>query len=140
MEQKHTKKGISLRTYTIIRLSATVALAIIVSQSIIFGSFVVPVVSVALFSVVLLFIRGRVREVIADERDYEVGGVAARWAISVFSWIAVVVMLALYAWRSVSFLFEPVALTLAFSVCVLMILYSLIFRFYGRGRKEKFRD
>jgi uncharacterized membrane protein len=127
-----SNKKISLKAYRTIRVVVTILLAVAVSQSIIYKNFIIPIAGVALSSVILLYFRKRVEGVVADERDYAVGGKAARWAIQLYSWGAVIVMFVLFAFRENNQFFEPVALTLAYTTCVLMLLYSLIFRFYDR--------
>ena len=120
------------KQYKTITLFITMALAVIVSSFVLRKNYIIPLMAVVVSALLLLYLRGRVKEVIADERDYEMGGKAARLAIQIFSWIAALIMIVLYTQRDYNPSFEPIALILAYSVCSLMILYSLIFYFYDK--------
>jgi len=124
----------TLKQYSAARLVVTIVIAMIFARSIVLNNFIVPIAALAISVLALFYLRSRVSDVIADERDYLAGGKAALLAIQVYSWLAVVVMLVLYANRAVNPAYEPIATTLAFSTCVLMLLYSLLFRYH-----EKFR-
>jgi glucan phosphoethanolaminetransferase (alkaline phosphatase superfamily) len=78
--------------------------------------------------------RRQVKEIIADERDYEIGGRAALLTIQIYAWIATISMLIMYSLRDLNPAYEPVAMTLAYSTCLLMIAYGLIFKFKSRAK------
>ena len=120
----------SLKQFKIIKLIVVFALAFIVSQSVVSGNYIIPLMSLAFSILVLYFVRQRVKEVVADERDYEIGGRAARTAMQIFSWIAIAVMFVFYSMRNTSPVYEAIAMTLSYSVCFLLLLYSLIFKYY----------
>ncbi len=122
----------SLKQFKIVKLITVVILALIVSFSVSLGNYVIPVMALALAAIILYVLRKRVKEVVADERDYQVGGKAAAMAVQLFSWIVVVVALVLYAKRGANSVFEPLSLTLSFSACFLLLLYSFLFRYYYR--------
>jgi len=121
-----------LKTYKNIQISIAVALGIIFSQAVINRNFVIPVITAIIGSLTLLLLRRRVKDVIADERDYENAGRAAIIAIQIFSWFAVVLMITLLSARDNNPAYESIATTLAYSTCFLMITYSTIFKFYDR--------
>ena len=120
-----------IKKYTAIKLAVVILLALIASWSINAGNYILPVIAFTISYLVLLYLRGKVKGVIADERDYEIGGKAARWAIQIYSWIAVIVMFVLYAKRALNPSYETIAAVLAYSTCFLMLVYALIFRFYN---------
>ncbi|HPS21741.1 MAG TPA: DUF2178 domain-containing protein [Candidatus Paceibacterota bacterium] len=125
----------SNKQYQKIRLIITVIIAIIFGQAIVLENFLIPIITLIVASLVLIFLRRKVKDVISDERDVALGGKSALMAIQIYSWIAVVVMFILYAFRSTNPFYEPIGMTLAYSTCLLMIIYSVVFRFYN---KEKF--
>ncbi|MDD4027301.1 MAG: DUF2178 domain-containing protein [Candidatus Shapirobacteria bacterium] len=127
----------TLKKYKQIKLAIVVVIAIIFSQSIIFQNYLVPIVTLVISSLALILLRRRVKEVIADERDYILAGKSASWAIQIYSWIAVVAMFILYAFRDLNPSYEPVAMTLAYSTCLLMLTYSLIFKFQNKTKFTK---
>lgn len=122
----------TLKKYRQVRLIATVLIAVIFSQSLVMKNFIFPLITLIVAWVFLNYLRLQVKEVIADERDYQVGGQSAFSAIQIYSWVAVIIMFVLYASRDLNPTYEAVALTLAYSTCFLMLVYSLIFKFHDK--------
>jgi len=127
----------TIKEYQRIKLVMVVALALVFSQAIFFENYLIPIAILLASSLLMLFLRRRVDEVVADERDYALGGKAALWAIQVYSWFAVITMFILYSLRDINPSYEAIGMTLAFSTCILMLTYTLIFRYYSR---VKFSD
>lgn len=127
----------TLKKYQKIRLIMVVLISILISQSLVLNNFFIPLVTVIVGSLVLMFLRHQITEVIADERDYQVSGQSAMLAIQIYSWTATVIMFVLYSLKATNPAFEPVAITLAYSTCLLMLLYSLIFKFHSRLKFSK---
>lgn len=121
-----------MKQYQAIRIVVAMVLAFIISQSIITNKFIIPLFVMTASFIFLIWLRKRVDGVIADERDYEVGGHAARWAIQIYAIIGVIIMIPLFALRTINPFYEVIASTLAYSICLLMFIYSALFRFYGR--------
>ncbi|MFA6594114.1 MAG: DUF2178 domain-containing protein [Candidatus Buchananbacteria bacterium] len=122
----------TLKRYQQIRLGTVVILAIVFSQAIIFKNYILPIAVLIVASLVLMYLRRQVKEVIADERDYLTGGRAALWAIQIYAWTATIAMFIFYALRDINPAYEPIAIVLAFSTCLLMLLYSVIYRYYNK--------
>lgn len=122
----------TLKKYQKIKLFITVVIAVIFSQAIIYNNYLIPLATLVVASLVLIWLRRQVKEVIADERDYVNAGKSASWAIQIYSWIAVVTMFILYSFKNLNPAYEPIAMTLAFSTCLLMFVYSLIFKFQNK--------
>lgn len=120
----------TLKQFKIVKIITVMALAIIVSQSMVNKNYIIPLMAFTLSVIVLYFIRQRVKEIMADERDYEIGGKAAQIAMQMFSWVAIVIMFVLYSLRDISPIYESIALTLSYAVCFLLLSYSLIFKYY----------
>ena len=122
----------TLKKYKKIKLVLTVVIAIIFSQSIVYKNFIIPIIVLIVSSLILIALRRRVKEVVTDERDYITAGKSAFLTIQIFSWTSAIVMFILYAFRDLNPIYQSIAMTLAFSTCILMILYSFIFRFYNQ--------
>ncbi len=122
----------TIKKYQRVKIVITVILAVIFSQAVIYKNYIIPLVALIVASLILLYLRRQVKEVIADERDYAIAGKAALWSIQIYSWVAAISMIILYALRDLNPAYEPVAMTLAFSTCGLMLLYSAIFRYRNR--------
>lgn len=125
------------KQYQNIKLVVVVIIAIIFSQAIILKNYIIPIIVLLISSLVLMYLRHKVKDVIADERDYAISGKSALLSIQIYSWVAVVSMFILYAFRDINPAYEAIATTLAFSTCILMFLYAIIFRYY---EKLKFSD
>lgn len=122
----------TLKQFTVIKLVFTVLLAVVFSQAIIREIYLWPIVLLIAAALILLYLRSRVKEVIADERDYLTGGRSALLAVQIYAWVAVIGLLILYANRGLNPAYEPVAMTLAYSTCLLLLLYAVIFRYYNK--------
>lgn len=126
----------TLKTYNKIRLGVVIVTAFIFSQSLVLRNFFVPIMVLGLSSLTLFYLRKKVVEVITDERDYQIGGKSALLAIQLTSWIGVIVMFVLYALSNANPFYQPIAMTLAFSVCILMFTYSVIFKYYSKHNSK----
>lgn len=125
----------TLKTYQKIKLVFVFFLAMFFSWAIYLDNFLIPVAVMIISSLILMFLRSRVKEIIADERDWQIAGKAALIAVQVYSWMAAVSMFVLYSLHSQNTFYEPIAMTLAFSACAVMLIYTFIFRFlfkYGK--------
>lgn len=131
---KKINKGISRKSFLIIKIATAMIISIVASQSIIARNFVLPILTIAAGFLILIYFKGRVAEVMTDERDYEAGGTAARWAIQIYGILAVAAMFILYAYQDINPFYEAVAGTLAYSVCFLLLIYSIIFHYYERAK------
>lgn len=88
-------------------------------------------------AMVLVMLRRRVTEVIADERDKHVAGQAALAAMYVFCFLAAIISLAAFAMRDINQTNETIALTLAYSACLVLIVYLIAYRLYNRWEVMK---
>lgn len=122
----------TLQQYQKTKLAIVFLISFVFSQAIYFKNYLLPIALLVVSSLVLLYLRRTVREVIADERDYALGGKAALWAIQVYAWLSVVAMFVFYALRDLNPAYEPIGMTLAFSSCILMLTYAVIFRYLDR--------
>jgi len=122
----------TLKQFQVIKLVTVIALAAIFGQGIVRENYLIPLVALVIAVLVLFYLRSKVKEVIADERDWQTGGKAASIAIQIYAWFAVILMLILYAQRNLNPSYLPIAATLAYSTCFLMLLYALIFRYYQK--------
>lgn len=122
---------LTLKQYNIIRIIIVVILSILFGQAIILKNFFIPMILLVMGSFFLMYLRKQVKGVIVDERDYALGGKAALLAMQIWSWVAVVIMFA-FLTLSENPVYQAVAMTLSFSVCGFMLLYSAIYRYYNK--------
>jgi uncharacterized membrane protein len=121
----------TIKQYQVIKLVSVVVLAMIFSQSLVYQNYWLPVGLMVVASLVLLALRKKVKGVLADERDYATAGRAALLAIQIYGWLAAVATFIFYAFKQYNPAYEAIGLTLAFSTCLLLLAYSLIFRYYN---------
>lgn len=122
--------NMTLKKYHLIRSLTAFVVALVFSQSLILKSPLLSVFTIIMAWVVLTYLRSKVSEIIADERDFQISGQAAFKSIQAFSLFSVFISVFLYFNRQINPTFEPVAVTLAYSTCFLMLVYSLYFKFH----------
>ncbi len=120
----------SLKQYQIVRIVTAMVLAALVSVSVIINSFVLVGATVVSGMLLMIFLKKQVREVVVDERDFKIAGKSARWTLCGFSVFALLVSLLLLIFRDQNSYFEIVGSILAYSICLLMIIYSSIFNIF----------
>lgn len=118
--------------YRWVKLAIVVIMAIFFSQAIAFKNYFIPIAALVVMSLAMLYLRKKVKGVIADERDYATGGKAALLTVQIYSWLAVCAMFVMYGLKEFNPAYEPIAMTLAFSTTILMLTYAAIFRYYNK--------
>ena len=109
-------------------LPILVGIAVIIG--IILDSFLIPLVVVAIGVTLIMWSKRRVEEVIEDERDQQIGGKAMRNAVILFSLLATIIGLILYAGGGEVQM--AVSHTLLGSVSFILISYIAFFYFLER--------
>jgi len=128
---------LTLKQYNFIRIITVVILAIIFGQAIVIKNFLIPVILLVVGSLFLMYLRKQVKGILADERDYVIAGKAALLTMQIWSWFAVIAMFAFLALSDRDPVYQAIGMTISFSVCIFMLLYSVICRYYN---KIKFTD
>jgi uncharacterized membrane protein len=113
------------------KIAVMVALAVISAEGFITKNYLWPIVAMVVALLGLMWLRSRVKEVMEDERDRENAGRAATLAIQLYSWMAVVVMFVLLMKQDSNSLYGPMAMVLAYSTCMLMVIYSAVFQYHN---------
>lgn len=122
----------TLKTFRNAKLAIVIILAASIGISTAYHNYLFPVIGLILGSLLMFYLRGKVQGILADERDYLMAGKAATLAIQVYGWIAVLAMFLLLSRRGFNPSYEPIAYTLAYSTCFLMLMYALVFRYYSK--------
>lgn len=126
---------ISLKRYQQIRIGITIIIAIIISQSLMFENYFLPIITIIIWWLALFFLRSNVKEIMADERDYAIAGNAATLTIKIFSFAAALMIFVFYAMKQTNPSYETIAITLSITMCILMLLYSCIFTYLHKNKK-----
>jgi uncharacterized membrane protein len=117
------------KKYKIYRLIITVTLAAIFSASIMARNYAIPIISLIIAIGLIYMLKKNVKEVLEDERDYEIAGKAARYAMGIYSYLMLIIIFILFIGRTHVQSFETIASILAYSVCSLIIIYSFVFKY-----------
>jgi uncharacterized membrane protein len=128
----------TLKQYKICRIAIVFALSMLISVSITLENYYLPIVFVITAAAAMYYCKKQLnaKEVMADERDYQIAGTASRYAISIYGWIATVgifILMAVFPSRD-SVLYIA-AQCWAFSVCFLLLANAFIFRYLIKKQK-----
>lgn len=125
------------KQYMICRLAIIVLLSFLISLSISLNNYYLPLVFAATAAAGLHYCRKQLKtgEIIADERDYQVAGKAARYAISIYSLLGVVGVFVLMAISHKNGMLYILSQYLAFSICFLMLLNAFLFKYLNKKGK-----
>jgi len=124
------------KAFSIYRIIAVIIVTIIVSISINYGNWYLPVISIMASWLFLYTLRRKVKEVIADERDYIIAGKASGLAMKIYISFSVIIGMILYSTGKENEILFNIATTLLYSACFLMIFYAVLFKIYERKDKN----
>ena len=125
------------KQYLFCRLAVIVLLSFSISTSLSLGNYYLPLVFMLTATAALYYCRKQLKtkDILVDERDYQLAGRAARYAIFIYGWLGAIgtfILMALSDKRGDLYI---VSQYLAFSVCFLMLANVLIFRYLSsRGK------
>ncbi|MFA4872637.1 MAG: DUF2178 domain-containing protein [Patescibacteria group bacterium] len=122
--------------YKFAKIIVAMILAAVISQAIIIDNYPLAAASVAIAAGLMMMFRRQVKEVIADERDYQIAGKAARYAMVIFAVMASIATFILIALREGHPLFEVIGYVLAYATCFILLVYSIIFNYLNKPRVQ----
>jgi uncharacterized membrane protein len=120
------------KTFVVIRMLTAFFLAAVMAQAIIYNNYVLAIVAVVGAVVVIMTSKRKVNGVMVDERIMLVSGNAARVSINIFSVAGAGLMFVLMFFREANQSYYIIASVLAYSICALLLLYSIIFKYYEK--------
>jgi uncharacterized membrane protein len=111
----------------------TAILAAVVAYSVIAQNMMAAVAGVSVGMILLYLLRRRVEEVIVDERVHRISQMASRTTLQMFGWVSAASAFILIAFgRTISTGFEQAGYALAYATCALLLLYSVLYKYYRR--------
>lgn len=125
------------KQYLFCRLAVIIMLSFLISTSLSLGNYYLPLVFMLTAMAVLYYCRKQLKtkDVLVDERDYQIAGRAARYTLYIYSWLGAIGAFVLIALADKKGNFYSISRYLALSVCFLMLTNVLIFRYLsGRGK------
>jgi len=120
------------KTFLVYKIITTIILGTVVGVSVNYDNWYLPVVVMLSALAFLYTLKKRVKEVIADERDYKIAGRASYSAMTVYAIASAVLGIVLFTVGKGNTAMSAAANTLVFSTCFLMLLYSFLFKVYIR--------
>lgn len=119
-------------TYQTIRTLIAAIAAALIGSAVIMGNLLLAVITLILGVLISYFVRKNVYEVTEDERTYLVAGKASRMAMLSFLTIITVFGIGLLTMKNNFPEFTQAGFTLAYSACLLLILYSGFYFYYDK--------
>jgi uncharacterized membrane protein len=128
----------SFKQFTVIKLVVVIIMAGLVGWAVTSGNAWIPIPVVIAAMAILLLFRRRVKKVVVDERIYSIAEKASYLAFRIFGISAAVIGATLVAvgWDGSSDLYK-IGLTLAYSVCGLLVIYYIAYIYYNRKYSGK---
>lgn len=120
------------KTFLVIKILTVMILSILTGVSVNLGNYILPIVALAAAGSFIYILSKRVKEVMADERDYKIAGQAARLAITIYSITMVIIGLWTLNLAKTQPDFEFASYAILYSTCALMILNAVLFKIYQK--------
>ncbi|MDD5341145.1 MAG: DUF2178 domain-containing protein [Patescibacteria group bacterium] len=120
------------KTFLIYKIIAVIVVGIAFGASVNFGNWYLPLAILIAAWVFLYILRTRVKEVIADERDYNLAGKASALSLRIFASLAVIAGFILYVAEKQNETMFAIGSVLMYSAGFLMLLYAIIFKIYEK--------
>ncbi|MFA5127179.1 MAG: DUF2178 domain-containing protein [Patescibacteria group bacterium] len=118
----------SKKQYLICRLVVSFFTALLVASAITLGNYVIPLLVIIAGMVVLYTCRKKVQDVLVDERDYKIAGQASRYVLNAYCLIGAIITVVVFATSKDNAALMLLANFLAYSICLIMIINSLLFK------------
>ncbi len=120
------------KTFKIIQIITAMVLGVTVAVSVNLGNYLLATAAILAAFGFLYVLKSKVKEVLADERDYQIAGKASRMAITIYVVVLTPIGVAMMALSKTHPQFEYTASVLLYSVCGLMLLNAALFKIYNR--------
>lgn len=126
----------TLKTFSIYKIIAVIIVAIATGVSVNNGNWYLPIALLITAWVFLYVLRTRVKEVIADERDYRIAGKASALAMRIYSVLAVIIGLILYVAEKNNEVLFAIGSVLSYSAGFIMLVYAILFKIYDKHHEQ----
>ena len=122
----------TLKQYTISRLSVVVLIAVAVSFLVVQNNYLLAIVVIVTGMAVMYSLKKRVKDVLADERDWHLAGKSAMITLNIYAIVTTFGGFGMLVLSSRYPELKQTANWLFYSVCALLLLNSSIFTYYRR--------
>ncbi len=121
------------KRYRLYKAMVVIIIAVLVGWAVPAGKAYIPVPAALIGMVALLFIRRGVKEVVVDERTYNIANLASRAAFQITALAMVLIGATLVALGNGKYAgAEPIGFTLIYSACGLLVVYLIGYSYYNR--------
>ena len=129
----------NLKQYKIYRILIIVLLSMSISISITLDNYYLPIIFVISAWGAMYYCRHQLKteEVMADERDYQIAGDAARYTLFIYGLVGSIGTFILMAISNGNEVIYAISQYLAFSVCALLLVNAFIFKYLIRKNNVK---
>lgn len=117
------------------RIVISAVLAAIMAEAVIINNYLLALGAVLVAVAIMFVIKKQIKDVLVDERDYEVAGKSARYTLAIFPVLAVIAMSFFMFQRDKDPVYGVIGSVLAYSICSLMLIYSFIFIYLQKYAK-----
>ncbi len=126
----------TLKNYKICRLVIIIVLSASISISITLKNYYLPIIFVVSAWAAMYYCRKQLKttDVLSDERDYQIAGKASHYTIAIYGWIGAFGTFILLALSKNNPYFYDLSQYLAYSVCLIMILNSFLFKYFSKRK------
>ncbi len=127
------------KQYQYVRVAVAMLIAITTSIAINLKNYLLPLIAVIIGLIILNVSRKKIKGVLADERDYNLAGTAARYSLTIFVSLMAISVLVLFALKDKNpETFTNLAMLFAYLICGLMLTNSIVFYFLkAKASSEK---
>jgi len=118
------------KTFNKIKMIFSLTIGAIIAFSVVQGYWFLPAIIVPIFLAATVLLKNKIKGVLADERDYKIGGDAARMTYFIFALSGATIGAMLIATKIQTL--TIIGYTLAYSACALLLMYMAFFWYYNR--------
>ena len=128
----------SYRRYKLVMAIIVIIVAALVGWAVSVGNAFLPAPAVIVGTAILYFCRRRIKVVVEDERIHRIGDQASRRTIEIALIAMAVVASTLLALSTDERPeLETVGVTLGYSICAILVLYTILYNYYNRKYSGK---
>jgi uncharacterized membrane protein len=121
---------IKYNQYRFYKILIVIILTIIASSFVALGNFIIPLIILAIATMLMIMLKKNVSERLTDERVNIVAGKASRIVLSTFVSLMAVAGIVLVSLRNIYPQYNLLGNILLFTECGMMLLYAILFKYY----------
>ena len=125
---------VTYKRYRAYQLLLTMVLVAIMITLVSLGYFAAALIVFAISIALIMILRKKVKGVLSDERLDSISGKASRIVLTTFALLMAAAGIVLVSLRNINSLFLIIGNLLIFLECAMMLLYSILFKYYSNKK------